>query len=52
MPGTANWPFEIPDPPTNASTDWWLEPSSWVECDVFPRNQYGEVKGEPYYDPE
>lgn len=33
-------------------TDRWLEPSSLADCDVFPRNQYGEIKGELHYDLE
>jgi hypothetical protein len=44
--------FEIPDLPWTGHPDPWLEPSSLVDCDVFPRNQYGEVKGELHYDPE
>jgi hypothetical protein len=43
--------FDIPDPPSTGAADRWLEPSSLVECDVFPRNRYGEVKGELHYDP-
>jgi hypothetical protein len=44
--------FAIPDLPSTGHADRWLEPSSYVDCDVFPRNQYGEVKGELHYDPE
>jgi hypothetical protein len=44
--------FEIPDLSSTGHEDGWLEPSSLVDCDVFPRNQYGEVKGELHYDPE
>ena len=44
--------FQIPDLPSPERTDRWLEPSSLVNCDVFPRNQYGEVKGELHYDTE
>ena len=44
--------FEIPDLPSTGRADRWLEPSSLVDCDVFPRNRHGEVKGELHYDPE
>ncbi len=44
--------FQIPDLPSPERTDRWLEPSSLVDCDVFPRNQYGEVRGELHYDTE
>jgi len=44
--------FEIPDLPSTGHADRWLEPRSLVDCDVFPRNQYGEVKGELHYDVE
>ena len=44
--------FEIPDVASTGDPGRWLEPSSLVECDVFPRNEYGEVKGELHYDPE
>src|SRR5262249_27576833 len=44
--------FEIPDLPSTGPADQWLKPTSFVDCDVFPRNQYGEVKGELHYDPE
>jgi hypothetical protein len=44
--------FEIPDLPSTGDARRWLEPSSFVDCEVFPRNRYGEVKGELHYDPE
>ncbi|MEU4218352.1 hypothetical protein [Actinoplanes sp. NPDC026623] len=44
--------FEIPDLPRAHPADRWLEPARLVDCDVFPRNQYGEVKGELHHDPE
>ncbi|GIH16656.1 hypothetical protein [Rugosimonospora africana] len=44
--------FEIPQLPLASDANRWLEPSFFVDCDVFPRNQYGEVKGELHYDPE
>jgi hypothetical protein len=44
--------FEIPELSSTDHADRWLEPSSLVECEVFPRNSYGEVKGELHYDPE
>ncbi|GLW33793.1 hypothetical protein [Actinoplanes regularis] len=44
--------FEIPDLPSTGPADQWLEPSSLVDCDIFPRNQHGEVKGKLHYDPE
>lgn len=43
--------FEIPQMSSAGDVDRWLEPSSLVDCDVFPRNQYGEVKGELHFDP-
>jgi hypothetical protein len=43
--------FTIPDPPRTGDADRWLEPTSFVDCDVFPRNRYGEVKGRLHYDP-
>jgi hypothetical protein len=44
--------FEIPELSPTGHADRWLEPSFLVDCDVFPRNRYGEVKGELHYDPE
>lgn len=44
--------FEIPDLSATGDSDQWLEPSSLVDCDVFPRNRYGEVKGDLHYDAE
>ncbi|MEV6931531.1 hypothetical protein AB0M46_44550 [Dactylosporangium sp. NPDC051485] len=44
--------FEIPDVPSTGQADRWLAPSSLVACNVFPRNRYGEVKGELHYDPK
>jgi hypothetical protein len=44
--------FKIPDLPWTGRVDRWLEPTSFVDCDVFPRNRHGEVKGELHYDPE
>ena len=44
--------FKIPDLSSAGHADQWLEPGSLVECEVFPRNEYGEVKGELHYDPE
>ncbi len=44
--------FEIPDLSSADRADSWLEPSTLVDCDVFPRNQHGEVKGELHHDPE
>ncbi|WP_436535562.1 hypothetical protein [Actinoplanes sp. HUAS TT8] len=40
--------FDIPETPS----DELLEPNSLVDCEVFPRNQDGEVKGELHYDAE
>ncbi|GAA0553643.1 hypothetical protein GCM10010172_40240 [Paractinoplanes ferrugineus] len=39
--------FDVPGEP-----DERLEPHTLVSCDVFPRNEHGEVKGELHYDPE
>ena len=36
--------FTIPDQPWADTEDRFLEPTRFVDCDVFPRNQYGEVK--------
>jgi hypothetical protein len=43
--------FEIPERPSTGHPERLLEPSWFVDCDVFPRNRYGEVKGELHYDP-
>ncbi|MFD1374503.1 hypothetical protein [Actinoplanes sichuanensis] len=44
--------FDVPDPSAAEDAGRWLEPRELVDCDVFARNQYGEVKGELHYDPE
>jgi hypothetical protein len=36
--------FEIPELPSTSHAERWLEPSLYVDSDVFPRNRYGEVK--------
>ncbi|MDR2565488.1 MAG: hypothetical protein LBC97_05400 [Bifidobacteriaceae bacterium] len=42
--------FTLPDfPPPDGKTTW-IEPVSYVDCDVFPRNSHGEVTGELHYD--
>lgn len=42
--------FSIPRLPSPDGTNQWLEPASLVDCAVFPRNTYGEVKGELHFD--
>jgi hypothetical protein len=42
--------FDIPDLPATGDAARWLEPRSRVECDVFSRNEHGEVKGELHHD--
>lgn len=42
--------FEIPNLSLDVLPPPRLEPSSFVDCDVFPRNRDGEVKGELHYD--
>ncbi|MEU4161555.1 hypothetical protein [Actinoplanes sp. NPDC026670] len=44
--------FDIPDLSSATDAPDWLEPRALVDCEVFARNQYGEVKGELHYDPE
>ncbi|MEV0132996.1 hypothetical protein AB0H83_31600 [Dactylosporangium sp. NPDC050688] len=44
--------FTIPDLPRPGDADRRLAPNSFADCDVFPRNEYGEVKGQLHYDPE
>jgi hypothetical protein len=39
--------FTVPELPT---TERWRPPVRQAECDAFPRNEYGEVKGELHYD--
>jgi hypothetical protein len=41
-----------PDSRHFLSNGWVWSPVDVVECEVFPRNEYGEVKGELHYDPE
>ncbi|WP_433797290.1 hypothetical protein [Actinoplanes sp. CA-252034] len=42
--------FQITDPTSADRADRWLEPRELVDCDVFARNEHGEVKGELHYD--
>lgn len=44
--------FKIPDLLRPGGMDRWLEPAAYVDCDVFPRNEHGEVKGQLHHDPE
>lgn len=43
--------FTIPKRPQPGERTRWLKPTSLVDCEVFTRNEHGEVKGELHYDP-
>jgi hypothetical protein len=40
--------FTVPEFPTS---EHWRPPIREIDCDFFPRNEYGEVKGEMHFDP-